>query len=149
MKNLNMRALLQKNQNCWNSDLKPRLIRICRIRWQSSFFSSLDRNSRVGIKVREKYLNRHHPLWANLLQNIKIVCLSWNLVSRLVGICRIQWWCSFYVLAWKYPFYKTLVRKIKIVSLIWNSVQSLIQISRIWRWSSFFFFFWETRNSLV
>ena len=33
----------------------------------------------------------------------EIVSLSWNFVSRLIRICRIQWWCSFY--PWKYPFW--------------------------------------------
>ena len=32
-------------------------------------------------------------LWANLVRNIKIVSLSWNLVTRLIRICRIQWRC--------------------------------------------------------
>ena len=27
-------------------------------------------------------------------KKIKIVSLSWNLVPRLIRICKIQWWCS-------------------------------------------------------
>ena len=30
--------LLEKNQNCWGWNLKPRIIRICTIRWWFSFF---------------------------------------------------------------------------------------------------------------
>ena len=45
--------------------------------------------------------------WASLIQRsklsklgpkIKIVSLSWNLVSRLIRIWRIQWWCSLFSL---------------------------------------------------
>ena len=36
-----------------------------------------------------------HPFWANLAQKIKIVSLSWNLVTRSIRICRIQWWWFF------------------------------------------------------
>ena len=32
----------------------------------------------------------------NLVQNIKIVILCWNLIPRLIWICRIQWWCSLF-----------------------------------------------------
>ena len=37
-------------------------------------------------------LDQKHPFWATLVQKIKIVTLSRNLVPRLIGICRIQWW---------------------------------------------------------
>ena len=39
------------------------------------------------------------PFWANLVKKIKIVSLSWNLVSRLIRICRNQWW------SWFFPFF--------------------------------------------
>ena len=38
--------------------------------------------------------NRKYPFWANFVQKIKIVSLRWNLIPRLIRICRIQWWCS-------------------------------------------------------
>ena len=44
-----------------------------------------------------------HPFWANLVEKIKIVSLSWNLVPRLVRICRIQWWSSFFCFRPKTP----------------------------------------------
>ena len=40
-----------------------------------------------------------YPLWENYVQIIKIASLSWNSVSRLIRICRIQWWC------WPFQFY--------------------------------------------
>ena len=33
---------------------------------------------------------REFLFWANLVQKIKIVNLSWNLVSRLIRMCRVQ-----------------------------------------------------------
>ena len=41
-----------------------------------------------------------YPFWANLVQKFKIVTLSWNLVAKLIGTCRIQWWCSFFFRFW-------------------------------------------------
>ena len=34
------------------------------------------------------------PFRTNLLTKFKIVCFKWNLIPRLIQICRIQWWCS-------------------------------------------------------
>ena len=36
--------------------------------------------------------------WANLVQKVKIISWIWNLVPRLIRICRIQWWCSLFLL---------------------------------------------------
>ena len=64
---------------------------------------------------------------ANLVQKTKIVPLNWNLVPRLIRICRIQWCGSFYVLDLKYHFLANLVQKIKIPCLSWNLVLRLIR----------------------
>ena len=37
-----------------------------------------------------------YPIWVNLVQRIKIVSLSWNLVRRLIQISKIQWCSSFF-----------------------------------------------------
>ena len=66
---------------CMFSGLKPRLIRICRIRWWSLFFSSLDRK---------------HSFWVKLVQKFTIIDLTWYLVPRLIWICGIQAWGSKY-----------------------------------------------------
>ena len=34
--------------------------------------------------------------WANLLQKVKIISWSWNLVPRIIRICWIQWCCSLF-----------------------------------------------------
>ena len=49
-------------------------------------------------------LERKHPFWVNLVQKIKIVSLSWNLVPRLIRTCRIQWWCAFFGFRPETPF---------------------------------------------
>ena len=41
-------------------------------------------------------LAHKHPFWANLVQKITILSLSWNLVPALNWICKIQWWCSLF-----------------------------------------------------
>ena len=70
--------------------------------------------------------------WANLVQKIKIVTLSWNLVPTLIRIYRIQWWCLFFfVFDRKYLFGVNLVQKIKILVLSWNLVPTLIWTRRI------------------
>ena len=38
-----------------------------------------------------------YPFWANFVPKFKIVCLKWNLVPRLIRICRIHWWCSLFL----------------------------------------------------
>ena len=42
-------------------------------------------------------LDRKYHFLENLVQEIKIVSLSWNLIPRLIRICRIQRWCSFFL----------------------------------------------------
>ena len=51
------------------------------------------------------------PSWANLVQKFKIVSLSWNLTSRLFQTCKIQWWCSLFLLQ---TFFASLVQKMQL-----------------------------------
>ena len=41
-------------------------------------------------------LDWEFPFWENLIQAIKVVSLSWNLVPKLILICRIKWGCSLF-----------------------------------------------------
>ena len=107
---------------CWN--LVPTLIRICRTHWCYSLFRFWVEISFLG-KVGPKSQNSHfklkfgtytnsnmqnsmvmfiffvfdrkYPYWANLVQKVKILTLSWNFVRTLVRTCRIQWWCSLFL----------------------------------------------------
>ena len=42
------------------------------------------------------FYGRKYPFWENLVLKIKIVSLRSNLISILIRICRIQWWCSLF-----------------------------------------------------
>ena len=104
----------------WN--LAPRLIRICNsdvhfsVFWQKIPFlgKSCSKNQNCQFKVKLytytnskmhnsmevspfSILDRKSPFWTNLVEKIKKVSLSWNLVTKLILICRIQWRCSFYL----------------------------------------------------
>ena len=78
------------------------------------------------------FFGRKCPFRANLVQKIKIVSLRWNLIPRLIRICRIQW-CNL-------PFRANLVQNVKIVSFRLNLVASLIWICRIQWYCPLFFF---------
>ena len=64
------------------------------------------------------FFNRKYPLWVYLVKKIKIVCLSWNLVPRVLQIRWFQRQCAFFpVLNSKHSFWRNLIQKIKIVYL--------------------------------
>ena len=72
---------------------------------------------------------------------------KWNLVPRLIRICRIQWWCPFFsVFDRKYYFWASLVQKIKIISLSTSLVPILIQIYKIN--GDFLFFFFSVSDQI-
>ena len=106
----------------WN--FVPRLIWICRIQWSLSRFLFSTRNQLLG-KLGPKNQNcqfkpkigtqtssntknlmmmfifsvfdpKYRFFVVNLVQNIKIVGWSCNFAPRLIRICRIQWWSSFF-----------------------------------------------------
>ena len=76
----------------WN--LVPRLFQICRIQWWCYFLHFWLEITFSIVMLTFLILDWKHPFWVNLVHKIKIVCLSWNLVPRLIQICRTQWWCS-------------------------------------------------------
>ena len=80
-----------------------------------------------------------YPFWANLVQKIKIISWSWNLVPGLIQICRIQWCCSrYFFFEWKDCLWVNLVQKVEIFGWNWNLVPALIQICWIQQWCSLF-----------
>ena len=103
--------------------LVPTLIRTCRIQWWCSFFLFLigntlfgqiwSKKSKLSLWAEIWYLHlfehaefngdvhffvfdRKYPFLANLVQKVKIISWSSNLVARLIQICRIQWCCSLF-----------------------------------------------------
>ena len=75
--------LVQKNENC---QFKVELGTLTNSNMQNS----------IGMLTFFVF-NRKYPLWDNLFQKIKIVNLRWNLIPRLIRICRIQWCCSLFL----------------------------------------------------
>ena len=45
-----------------------------------------------------------HHFFGNMVLNVRIISLNWNLVPRLIQICRVQRWSSLYCFQWKIPF---------------------------------------------
>ena len=75
------------------------------------------------------FLDRKYTFWVDLVQKFKIFILSWNSVPRLIWICEIQCWCSFFfIFDAKYPFGGNLVKKFKIVSLSWTFAPTIMFI---------------------
>ena len=103
-------------------------------------------------------LDQKYLFYANLVQNIKIVSLRWNLLSRLIRICKIisfekaefdgdfiflSFFLFFFFFAWdeKSLFWTNLFQKIKIFRLSWNLLSRLIWICGIqWVMLTFLFF---------
>ena len=106
-----------------------------------------------------------YPFWANLVQKIKIISWSLNLVARLIRICWIQWCCSLfsfwtgsallgqiwsklsYLQFFLFPirnalFLENLVQNVKVVSLRLNLLATIfckiyLEFSRF-HWKSWF-----------
>ena len=70
----------------------------------------------------------------------------WNLIFRLIRICRIQHGVHFICFRLEIPFLDNLVQKIKTANLSWNVIFRLIWVCRIQRWCSFYLS--ETGNTL-
>ena len=106
------------------------------------------------------------PFWTNLVQKVKIINLtwnvipklwriqkvkiissSWNLVPKLIGICRTQWSCSLFSFSIRNAFFwADLGQNVKLVSTRWNLMCRLIWKCRTQRWCSLFLFL--IRNTL-
>ena len=108
----------------WNRDLVTRLIWICTIQWYCSLFLFLSGNTLFGqiCSIKSKfhfklkfgsYTNSNmqnlmvkfiffvfewkYLFLENLVQKVKIIGWIWNLVTRLIPICKIQWCCSLFL----------------------------------------------------
>ena len=92
-------------------------IQICRIQWCCSLFSlsirigpkcqnyqfKLKSGSEASSNMQSSMVmftffsfQLERPFLCNLVQNVKTISLSCNLVASLIRICRIQWWCSLF-----------------------------------------------------
>ena len=76
--------LFQKNQNC-------------QFTLKFGIYSNSNMQNSVVV-FTFSVLDQKYHFGATLVQKIKIVSLSWNLILRLIWICGIQWWCSLFLL---------------------------------------------------
>ena len=83
--------------------------------------------------------DRKYSFRANLVRKIKIISFTWNSVSRLIWICKIQYFkkkkkkkinsCSVFLFSIGNTFFgANLVAKFEIVCLAWNLVPTIIVI---------------------
>ena len=42
-------------------------------------------------------LDQKNPFWGNFVQKSKIACSMCIQIQKLIRICRIQWWCPFFL----------------------------------------------------
>ena len=100
---------------CFSWNLVPRLIQACRIQLWCSLVGQIW-SKRIQIcnlnihysmvMFTSTVVNQKYPFWTNLFQKLKIVCLSRNLVPRLIQICRIQWRCSRFLFSTGNTFFR-------------------------------------------
>ena len=92
-----------KNQNCHfklkfgtytNSNMQNSMVMFIFLVFAWKFFEFGPKNQNCPWNFTYTNSNMQNLV---MFQNIKIVTLSWNLVRRLIRICRIQWWCSFFL----------------------------------------------------
>ena len=90
-------------------------------------------------------LDWKYPYWACLVEKMKVVSFSWNLVLSLTHIWRVQWLCSLFLFMNRnILFVANLFQKIKIVCWSQNLETSLIRICRVqWLFSFYSFLDWK------
>ena len=94
---------------CWFT--RSFLMLILRSSWKSTKFGPKNQNSQFKLEFDTKpnsnmqnsvvmftfsFSDRKYPFWANLVQKVIIIALSWNLLARLIQICRTQWCFSLF-----------------------------------------------------
>ena len=89
---------------------------------QSKNWYLIDSNIQNSIVVFiASVLDWEYPFWASLIQKMKTVSFSWNLILCLTHIWRIQWWCPLFLfLNGSILFAVDFFQKIKITCWSWN-----------------------------
>ena len=79
---------------------------------QAKFATKTNSNMQNSMVVfLASILGWKHPFWASLVQKIKIVSFSWNLIHSLTQIWKTQWWCSLFLFFNATHFYCKFVSK--------------------------------------
>ena len=141
-------------QICWSKlKFRIRLIWICRIvqkicgvhffcfRLEKAFWGKSGKKKNQNFQFKLKFgtktnLNMRNSMMMFTFSVFDHKCLSWakwNLIQRLIPICKIQWWCLFYLFLTEnsYSFWANLIQKIETINLSWKLVHRVIQIWRI------------------
>ena len=63
--------------------------------------------------------DRNYSFLTNLFQKVNIVSLSWNLMLRLIRICRVQWWSLHFVYLTEHNRFGPVFAKLFAQSKIW------------------------------
>ena len=103
---------------CLRWNVRARLIQIYWIRWWCSNFHSWTGNTlsvskrqnclikmKLGVQTNSNMphlmvifichaLDSKYSFWTNLVRKIRFVCLRWNLLTGLISMRWIRWWCS-------------------------------------------------------
>ena len=94
-------------------------------------------------------LDQKNAFWVNLVNGIKIVTLSWNLVPRLIWICGIQW-CSHFLFLTRNTFLGKFGPKNQHCQFQLKFCATLIWICRImWKISGAHFFYFRPEKPLL
>ena len=141
-------ALDQKN-SFWLNQVKK----------NQNFQFKLKFGTRANLNQRNSMMMLNFPVfdhtylsWANLVLKFKIVCSKWNLIQRLIRICKIPWWCLFIcfrlkiaILFGKFgPKNRISQFKLKIGTYTYLNMKNLIvMFIFLCFWPEVYFFFWK------
>ena len=79
---------------------------------RAEIFNIVSNDQGCTHKCDFSFSDRKYPFLENLVQNIKIVGWSWNLIAIVFRIYRIQWWSSLFPFFWlEIPFLGKFVPK--------------------------------------
>ena len=73
-----------------------------------------------------------YSFWANLVQKVKIISWSWNLVARLIRICWIQWCCSLFSFLTERTLLGQIWSKLSIFTVFFCFRSEMLFFGKIW-----------------
>ena len=94
--------------------------------------------------------DRKYLSWTNLGQKFQIVCSKWNLIQRLIWVCKTEWLCLFHLF---YNVFISFGRSIRMFVIVFIEY---VDWSYWWTWCalpitcnfSFFVFYFNKSNKI-
>ena len=68
----------------------------CQFKLKFSIFTNSNEQDSMVVFAFSAF-NQKYLLWANLIYKIKLSSFNWNLVAKLIWICKTQWRCSIFL----------------------------------------------------